>query len=196
MHPDFRQTRFLKSANALFDLPDDKGREVAFAGRSNAGKSSALNAISGVNGLARVSKTPGRTRLINYFTVAPGQRFVDLPGYGYARVPEPIRLSWARLMEEYFRERNSLAGLVLVMDIRHPLTDSDRQLLAWILPLGRPVLTMLTKADKLSRRERHATVGTVARVLGKSAEVLTFSSVSGEGVETARIQLGRWLALG
>ena len=193
MQLDFRHARFLKSANALSDLPADDGREVAFAGRSNAGKSSALNAISGVGGLARVSKTPGRTQLINFFTLAGQYRLVDLPGYGYARVPPSIRLHWARLMEDYFTARASLAGLVLVMDMRHPLTDFDRQMLAWVTPLGRPVLALLTKADKLSRSARLKSCGDVKTVLAGQVEVLAFSAVSAEGVEAARTRLEHWL---
>src|SRR5690348_5251919 len=139
MRLDFRHTRFLTSAAALDGLPTDRGREVAFAGRSNAGKSSALNAITGVNGLARVSKTPGRTRLLNLFGVADGMRLVDLPGYGYAKVSEAERRQWGQLLEAYLGARQCLAGLVLVMDIRHPLTDHDRQLLGFAGELRLPV---------------------------------------------------------
>src|SRR5690348_5596497 len=145
MRLDFRHTRFLTSAAALGGLPPDLGREVAFAGRSNAGKSSALNVITGVNGLARVSKTPGRTRLLNVFALTDAMRLVDLPGYGYAKVPEAERLKWGELLDGYLGTRQSLAGLIVVMDIRHPLTEFDRQLLGFAAPLQLPVHVLLSK---------------------------------------------------
>lgn len=190
---DFRQTQFLKSAAALTDLPADRGREIAFAGRSNAGKSSALNAISGVSGLARVSKLPGRTRLINLFGLGGAHRLVDLPGYGYAKVPEAERRRWGSLLEGYFHTRRSLAGLVLVMDVRHPLTDFDRQLLAFAAPLGVPVHVLLSKADKLGRNAGQQSLAAVRRQLGKQAGVQLFSSLSNEGVEEARRVFEGWL---
>ena len=125
----YRAARFSNSVNAFSQLPPDTGREVAFAGRSNAGKSSALNLLTGQRALARTSKTPGRTQLLNFFLVEPQRFLVDLPGYGYARVPEPIRQHWRVLVERYLRERASLQGLLLLMDVRHPLTELDRQLL-------------------------------------------------------------------
>src|SRR5690606_3359239 len=132
-HPVLQHTHFLKSVNQLSQLPPDLGLEVAFAGRSNAGKSSAINCITGIHRLARTSKTPGRTQLINYFTVAEHRYLVDLPGYGFARVPERIKQHWHQLLNRYLEERKSLQGLFLMMDIRHPLTPLDKQLLDWAL---------------------------------------------------------------
>lgn len=197
MPADFRHTRFLKSAAALNDLPADAGYEVAFAGRSNAGKSSALNAITGVNGLARVSKTPGRTQLINLFTLDEARRLIDLPGYGYAKVPEAVRLQWGQLMEQYFSYRHVLAGLVLVMDIRHPLTDFDQRMLAWCTPLNLPVLVLLTKADKLTRNHANQAASAVSRQLANypGAQVRVFSAVSRQGVEEAREVIAGWLQM-
>ncbi|HVC37413.1 MAG TPA: ribosome biogenesis GTP-binding protein YihA/YsxC [Gammaproteobacteria bacterium] len=194
MTADFRTTRFLKSAASLTDLPSDTGREVAFAGRSNSGKSSALNAISGVNGLARVSKTPGRTQLINFFAVSEARYLVDLPGYGYARVPLAVQRQWGRLMEDYFTSRSTLAGLVLVMDIRQPLTEFDIRLLAWTTPLQLPVLALLSKADKLSRSAAQAVQLQVAQRLQGQAQVQVFSAMSKSGAENARQVIANWLS--
>ncbi|MGA9853057.1 MAG: ribosome biogenesis GTP-binding protein YihA/YsxC [Gammaproteobacteria bacterium] len=194
MTVDFRHTCFLKSAASMAGLPADSGREVAFAGRSNSGKSSALNAITGVKALARVSKTPGRTRLINLFTVTDAQRFVDLPGYGYAKVPNAVRAGWNQLMEDYFNLRSALAGLVLVMDIRHPLTDFDARMLAWVAPLNLPVLVLLSKADKLSRSAALGIHRSVAAELAGRAGVQVFSAFSGDGVESARQVIAGWFA--
>lgn len=193
MPQDFRQARFLTSAASLTGLPPDRGREAAFAGRSNAGKSSALNAITGVSGLARVSKTPGRTRLINFFALDDGKRLADLPGYGYAKVPEAERRRWAGLLEGYFQERQALAGLMLVMDVRHPLTDYDRQLLAFAAPLARPVHVLLSKADKLGRSAAQKSLAGVKRGLVGLASAQLFSAHSGEGIEEAQRILERWL---
>jgi len=196
MPADFRHTRFLKSAAALADLPADEGREVAFAGRSNAGKSSALNAITGVNGLARVSKTPGRTQLINLFEFDQDRRLVDLPGYGYAKVPTAVQAEWGRLMEAYFESRQVLAGLVLVMDIRHPLTDFDWRMLAWSEPLNLPVLALLTKADKLTRNHANQAVQAVTKQLaGRDVQAQVFSAVTRTGVEAARSIIAGWLGI-
>ena len=193
MRLDFRHTRFLTSAAALGGLPADLGHEVAFAGRSNAGKSSALNAITGVNGLARVSKTPGRTRLLNVFALTEGMRLVDLPGYGYAKVPEAERLKWGELLDAYLGTRQSLAGLILVMDIRHPLTDFDRQLLGFAAPLQLPVHVLLSKADKLKRGAAASTLQQVRRDLRGWGTAQLFSAHSGDGVEEAQGLLADWL---
>ena len=194
MTPDFCQARFLKSCAQLADLPADRGREIAFAGRSNAGKSSALNAISGVSGLARVGKLPGRTRLINLFGIGTtGLRLVDLPGYGYAKAPEVERRRWGELVADYFRTRRALAGVVLIMDVSHPLGDLDRQMLDFAAPLGRPVHVLLSKADKLGRAASARSLAVVRRQLGLGVGVQLFSSLSGEGVEAARCILGAWL---
>ena len=130
MNP-YRSATYMGSANSLCQCPQDHGREVAFSGRSNVGKSSVLNTLCGQNKLARTSKIPGRTRLLNYFRITDAMRLVDLPGYGYARVSESMRQHWGRLMQEYFSSRRSLAGLVLVMDIRNPMKPSDQQMLQW-----------------------------------------------------------------
>jgi GTP-binding protein len=191
---DFRRTCFVKSAAGPADLPLDAVREVAFAGRSNSGKSSALNAITGVKGLARVSKTPGRTQLINFFLVPTAGYLVDLPGYGYARVPVAVQREWPRLVEEYFTTRGTLAGLVLVMDIRHPLTEFDAHLLAWVAPLKLPVEVLLSKADKLSSGAARSTGEQVSRQLQGQAQVRVFSARSGLGVDEIRQVLSGWLS--
>lgn len=193
MRLDFRHSRFLKSAAGLADLPPDRGREVAFAGRSNAGKSSALNTITGVSGLARVSKTPGRTRLINLFGVAEGLRLVDLPGYGYAKVPREEQARWAEMLESYLSGRDCLAGLVVIMDIRHPLTDFDRQLLDYAGSRSLPVHVLLSKSDKLGRGAAQRSLATVKRSLMAWASAQLFSSVSGAGVEEAQGVVAGWL---
>jgi GTP-binding protein len=147
----YRSSHFLISAASVANAPPDEGAEVAFAGRSNAGKSSAINAIVGQKGLARTSKTPGRTQLINFFGLDATRRLVDLPGYGYAKVSAERRSGWHRLVDQYVRERRSLRGIVLMMDIRHPLTPFDRLMLEWALDLDRSMHVLLTKSDKLGR---------------------------------------------
>ena len=193
MRLDFRHTRFLTSAADPGGLPADNGREVAFAGRSNAGKSSALNAITGVGGLARVSKTPGRTRLLNVFSLEGGMRLVDLPGYGYAKVPEAERIKWGEMVESYLGGRESLAGLMLVMDIRHPLTDFDLQMLGFAADLRLPVHVLLSKADKLGRSAAAKSLAETRKGLRGWGTVQLFSAHSGDGVEDAQKQLAEWL---
>ena len=197
-HP-FRQAVFLTSANRLDQLPPDSGREVAFAGRSNAGKSSALNAICDQQGLARTSKTPGRTQLLNVFPVGdPGCRLVDLPGYGYAKVPEAMRLHWRGVIDTYLRTRTSLVGLVLVMDARHPLKDFDRHMLEFGAASGRACHCLLTKADKLSRGEGLRTLAAVRKeiaALAPGASAQLFSSLARTGLDEARAQVATWLDL-
>lgn len=197
MNPRYRATRFLSSAHSLDQLPPDEGREVAFAGRSNAGKSSALNALTGQKALARISKTPGRTQLINLFQVEPGRFLVDLPGYGYAKVPEALRRHWRRTLAEYFERRRSLNGLILLMDIRHPLTEMDRQMLDWSRHRGLPCLVLLTKADKLKRGPAKATLLQVGRALERDhphAQALLFSAVdSGGYLDPVHARLDDWL---
>lgn len=194
----FRATTFLTSANALSQLPPDRGSEVAFAGRSNAGKSSGLNAITGQKRLARISKTPGRTRLINYFVVAPDRYLVDLPGYGYARVPEAMRRHWQRILEQYLSRRRALCGLLLFMDIRHPLTALDRQLLDWCAQRRGAIAShvLLTKADKLKRGPALATLENVRSQLQTRyprASAQLFSAQTGAGLDQAREVLERLL---
>ena len=154
--PDYRQVRFLTSVASIRDLPPDRGREVAFAGRSNAGKSSAINALTGRRNLARTSRTPGRTRLVNFFELDELHRLVDLPGYGYARVPRSMTREWGTLVGKYLQSRRSLAGVVVLMDIRRPLTDLDETLLDWCRAADLPLVAVLTKADKLARGRRAA----------------------------------------
>ena len=185
----YPHTEFLTSANRGDQFLPDEGQEVAFAGRSNAGKSSALNTITGRKGLARTSKTPGRTQLVNFFALDHERRLVDLPGYGYAKVPEAIRRHWRTLMESYFVGRRSLTGLVLVMDCRHPLTDFDKQMLEWTTSNGCMVHILLTKADKLSRGAAAATLLKVRKEVGESATVQLFSATKKTGLEEARTAL-------
>lgn len=197
MHPIYHQAHFVKSASDAGQLPADEGREVAFAGRSNAGKSSALNALCGQKALARTSNTPGRTQLINVFGLPEGRRLIDLPGYGYAKVPEAVRRTWGGMIERYLEGRESLAGLVLVMDLRHPLTDHDRQLLLWAAHRGLPVHALLTKADKLKRGPAMNTLLKVRRDLREAGwttvTVQLFSALNRSGLEEAWTQLDAWL---
>jgi GTP-binding protein len=184
--PQFPPVEFLTSSWQPHQFPADQGAEVAFAGRSNAGKSSALNAITGRKDLARTSKTPGRTQLINFFTLNERQRLADLPGYGYAKVPEKMRDHWRQLMERYVETRASLAGVVIVMDSRHPLTDFDWQMLEWTGAQSLPVHLLLTKADKLGRGESMATMKKVRQEVGEDASLQLFSAVKKTGIDEAR----------
>lgn len=185
---------FLTSANKPSQFVPDRGAEVAFAGRSNSGKSSAINAILGRRGLARTSKTPGRTQLVNFFSVGEGVRVTDLPGYGYARVPDAVREHWGKLMDSYFRQRQSLSGLFIVMDVRRPLTDFDQGMLGWAAEAGCAVHILLTKADKLSRGAASAALHSTRRTLGEAATVQLFSALKGTGVEEARKTLDTFLS--
>ncbi|MEN9356170.1 MAG: hypothetical protein RL695_341 [Pseudomonadota bacterium] len=171
--------------------------EIAFVGRSNAGKSSALNTLAGHTRLAFVSKTPGRTQLINFFRLPNEARLVDLPGYGYAAVPEEVRRQWVGLLEHYLRKRTNLIGLVLIMDIRRPLTELDRKMMDWFLPTANPMHILLTKADKLSRQEATRTLREVREaiaVYGGQITVQLFSSLKKTGIEEAETVVGGWLA--
>lgn len=192
---NFHKVHFVTSAPDIRHLPDDDGVEVAFAGRSNAGKSSALNALTGQRQLARTSKTPGRTQLINLFELEPGKRLVDLPGYGYAQVPEAMKRKWQASLSEYLQERASLKGLVLLMDIRHPLKDTDTQLLEWATGNGIKVLALLTKCDKFNPGPRKNIVQQVRRQVaeyGDTVQVEAFSSLKGIGVDLVSQILSRW----
>lgn len=184
---------FLKSAAKPADFPADSGREVALVGRSNSGKSTALNAITGARKLARVSKTPGRTQLLNFFSFGEERRLVDLPGYGFARVAPEVQARWRRSLESYLRERTSLVGLIVTMDIRRGVTPLDDQLLRWLEPRGLPVAVLLTKADKLSRGAGIAQAHAVAGALGSGVQLVRFSAPTGEGVEQARALIDGWL---
>lgn len=190
----YPQVRFLKSADSAAAFGDDSGAEVAFSGRSNSGKSSALNAIMRRNDLARTSKTPGRTQLVNLFEIEPGRRLADLPGYGFARVPPAMRAEWRRLMEAYFTQRESLAGLMIVVDTRRGFGESDRTMLEYAEARGRPVHVLLTKADKLGRNDGRTTLQKTRAELGERATAQLFSAVSGEGVDAAQGALDALLA--
>ncbi len=194
----FHQAHYVASAHGLQELPPDEGVETAFAGRSNAGKSTAINVLTDQRRLAFSSKTPGRTQLINFFEVEPGRRLVDLPGYGYAAVPERERRRWGEVVAAYLAGRRSLVGLVAIMDVRHPLTPLDEQLLDWFLPAGKPVHILLTKADKLSRNEAARQLAAVRKALDLRPgehSVQLFSSLDRQGVEAARETLAGWLGL-
>lgn len=201
MSNPFARARYLLSAHTPRQLPPEGGREVAFAGRSNAGKSSALNAICQQNALARVSKTPGRTQQLVYFDLPPYADIylVDLPGYGYAKVPKEMQEHWQAFIADYFETRRSLAGLVVVMDIRHPLREYDQQMLGYAVRRGIPAHVLLTKADKLSRGAAGSVLLQVRRDLvamfGDSISVQVFSGESKQGVDEARSVLNRWLDL-
>ncbi|WNK48858.1 ribosome biogenesis GTP-binding protein YihA/YsxC [Pantoea agglomerans] len=192
---NYHVTHFVMSAPDIRHLPADTGIEVAFAGRSNAGKSSALNTLTNQKGLARTSKTPGRTQLINLFEVKEGKRLVDLPGYGYAEVPEEMKLKWQRALGEYLQKRQALKGLVILMDIRHPLKDLDRQMIQWSVESGIPVLLLLTKADKLASGARKAQLNVVREAALEfvgDVEVELFSSLKKIGVDKVRQKLDSW----
>lgn len=189
---------FLKSAAKVIHLPEDTGYEVAFAGRSNAGKSSALNCLTGIKGLARTSKTPGRTQLINLFTLDDQRRLVDLPGYGYAKVALQVKIEWQKNLAQYLEERQSLKGLILLMDVRHPLKDLDQMMVDWALGRDLPVHILLTKADKLSRSEVKNTVLKVRKHYELAEHLISiqaFSSLKKEGVNELIALLNRWFAL-
>ncbi|MDX1443398.1 MAG: ribosome biogenesis GTP-binding protein YihA/YsxC [Gammaproteobacteria bacterium] len=188
---DYRHTQFLTSANGPEGFPKPTGPEIAFAGRSNAGKSSAINRITGVNGLARTSKTPGRTQLINFFDVEEGRRLVDLPGYGFAKVPDRVQAHWRQLMESYLGKREALAGIILIMDVRHPLKPFDIQMLDWAEFSGIPVHALLTKADKLTRNHANQALAKV-RKEAPGLSMQLFSATNGQGVDQARAQLDAW----
>lgn len=191
--------QYLLSAHTTRQLPADGGTEVAFAGRSNAGKSSALNALTHRNGLARVSKTPGRTQQLVFFQITPEAHLVDLPGYGYAKVPLDLQAHWQAFIDRYFRTREALRGLVVVMDIRHPLKDYDRQMLGYAVQRGLPAHALLTKADKLGRGQQAQALQAVKKELfssfGDTVGVQTFSAESKQGVEEARAVVAGWLGL-
>tara|TARA_B100000768_G_scaffold58036_1_gene56222 strand:- start:11031 stop:11660 length:630 start_codon:yes stop_codon:yes gene_type:complete len=196
----FQSAEFTTSAPSLKQCPEDSGCEVAFAGRSNAGKSSAINTLTRNKSLARTSKTPGRTQMINYFTLAEGKRLVDLPGYGYAKVPIAMKAQWDRHLAEYLQQRKSLGGLILLMDIRHPLQDYDRQMLNWAAQAGLPVHILLTKSDKLKRGPAQSTllkVDSFLREMDPGVTLLTvqtFSSLKKQGLPELETQLNRWLS--
>lgn len=196
---NFRQAQFLTSAPSLRECPPEMGTEVAFAGRSNAGKSSAINRLTQNTKLARTSKTPGRTQLINYFTLGSDLlRLVDLPGYGYAKVPMATKLEWQANLSEYLQERETLVGLVLLMDIRHPLQEFDTMMLGWSISVNMPVHILLTKCDKLKRGPAKTQLFKVQKQLTDlslyhNVSIQIFSALKGEGIPALEAKLSEWL---
>lgn len=191
----FNHASFITSAPALEHLPPDIGGEIAFIGRSNSGKSSAINSITGIKSLARSSKTPGRTQTINFISVGEDARFVDLPGYGYAKVPLKIRERWQDVTEQYLQTRQSLKGLVLIMDIRHPLKESDLRIIHWATHCGVPLHILLSKSDKLSHGAAMTVLHQVEKELADDQQVTIqrFSSLDRTGIEETWDILSGWL---
>lgn len=194
----FPPTRFLTSAAQLSQLPPDKGAEVAFIGRSNSGKSTAINAITGVKGLARTSKTPGRTQLLNFFQITEQQRLVDLPGYGYAHVNDQKKQGWEAVIADYLQTRRSLKGLIITMDSRHPLKERDNMMLAWATHYNIPVYILLTKADKLTRQQSLKVLSATQQqllALNPAYMAQLFSATKGIEIEKAQRRILNWLAM-
>lgn len=196
---NFHKAKYTQSAPSIRECPPEDGIEVAFAGRSNAGKSSAINTLTNNHKLARVSKTPGRTQLINFFELSPTQRLVDLPGYGYAKVSREQKELWQRYLSEYLRERQCLKGLVLLMDIRHPLQEFDTTMLNWATESNMAVHILLTKADKLSRGQAGSALMAVKKEIKNAGiadlvSVQTFSSLKNTGVDDLKAKLQSWLS--
>ncbi|RAP37606.1 YihA family ribosome biogenesis GTP-binding protein [Legionella quinlivanii] len=194
----YQQAVFLKSAAKVNQLPDDEGYEVAFAGRSNAGKSSALNCLTGIRQLARTSKTPGRTQLINLFSLDEERRLVDLPGYGFAKVDLKTKQDWQKNLAHYLEVRQCLKGLILLMDCRHPLKELDQMMINWSLDRELPVHILLTKSDKISKSEARNTLLKVKKQYDLMPDLITaqtFSSLKKEGVEELIKQLNQWYGL-
>lgn len=199
MNAYFQQAKFAQSATTSSTLPPVGAFEVAFAGRSNAGKSSTINRVCSQKSLARTSKTPGRTQLINFFVLPGGCSLVDLPGYGYAKVPEKVKLQWQAFIEDYLTKRSTLRGLILVMDVRHPLTDFDQGFLYWAEQRKLPVHVVLNKADKLKRGQAATTFLQVRKALQDSAMDVTvqlFSAQTGQGIDELWSRLEDWLGRG
>lgn len=195
MNSVYHQAKFLLSASQLSEAPEDQGKEVAFAGRSNAGKSSAINTLTRQNSLARISKTPGRTQLLNFFEIDQQRKFVDLPGYGYAKVPLAVKKKWHSMMETYLHNREALCGIILVMDVRHPLTDFDMQMIAWCEHTNLPLHILLTKADKLNYGAAKNILFKVQKDLSEINVTVTlqlFSSLKKSGVDDVHQVLDQW----
>lgn len=198
MNTLYRQAQFVTSAAKLSQAPADEGFEIAFAGRSNAGKSSALNTLCDQKALARTSRTPGRTQLLNFFSVDEQRRLVDLPGYGYAAVAESIKQTWQGALADYLENRSCLKGVVMLMDVRHPLKDYDLQMLDWANQIGLPVHVLLTKVDKVNRPTSNAQLQQVQLALrdySLAFSVQTFSSLKRWGIDEAHAKLDEWFAL-
>jgi len=190
----YASVKFVTSAAEAHQLAPDSGREIAFAGRSNSGKSTAINALTARSGLARVSRTPGRTQLINFFELAPERRLVDLPGYGYAKVPERVRHKWLELMEHYFNVRESLVGLILIVDSRRGFGAQDVAMLEWVLARDRHAHVLLSKADKLNRRESQRVLQETKSACEDTAvTVQLFSARAKQGLDVAREVMEKWL---
>ncbi|WP_257253237.1 MULTISPECIES: ribosome biogenesis GTP-binding protein YihA/YsxC [unclassified Endozoicomonas] len=191
---NYRKAKFLTSAPRLKLCPPDNGREVAFAGRSNAGKSSALNTLVGSK-IARTSKTPGRTQLINYFNIEESIHLVDLPGYGYAKVPEAMKIEWQKHLDDYLTNRESLIGLVLLVDIRHPLKEFDRMMVQWSIESEMPLHILLTKSDKLKSGVAKQALNHLKRELSEYPQISMqlFSALKKTGVDQLAQRLDTWL---
>jgi GTP-binding protein len=197
MNPFYHRARFLKSAASLNQCPQDTGIEVAFAGRSNAGKSSALNVLCNQKALARTSKTPGRTQLLNFFQLDEERRLVDLPGYGYAKVAASIQRQWQGALADYIQHRECLRGLILLMDVRHPLMEFDLQMLEWNIHYGLPTHILLTKADKLKRGAAKNTLLQVSKTYSDRPEITLqlFSALKRQGVDEAHQVMDSWFEI-
>ncbi|MES9967540.1 MAG: ribosome biogenesis GTP-binding protein YihA/YsxC [Sedimenticola sp.] len=198
MNPFYHQARFLTSAAKLNQSPADEGIEVAFAGRSNAGKSSAINTLCQQRNLARTSKTPGRTQLLNFFALDEQRRLVDLPGYGYAKVAEKVKLQWQKELAAYLEQRQSLRGIILLVDVRHPLKEFDQQMLDWSAQIDLPVHILLTKADKLKHGAASKALLQIRKAVapfGEQVSVQLFSSLKRQGVDQAHSVLDQWFGL-
>lgn len=194
----YQRAHFLKSAPSLGLCPPDRGIEVAFVGRSNSGKSSAINAITNINRLARTSKTPGRTQLINFFELDEQRRLVDLPGYGYAKIPDRVKEEIEEILGTYLSERACLHGLCLTMDIRHPMNHFDQQILDYTISLNRPVHILLTKSDKLKRTQANHTLTEVRKMVepyGDAVSVQTFSALKLFGIDEVKLKLDQWFTI-
>jgi len=199
MNPYYHRATFLTSAANITQAPADEGMEVAFAGRSNAGKSSAINVLCQQKALARTSKTPGRTQLLNFFELDEGRRLVDLPGYGYAKVAEAIKRKWQQSLAEYLEQRQCLRGVILLMDCRHPLTEFDQQMLEWNGHVGLPTHILLTKADKFKKGAANNALLKVKREvapLGDDVSVQLFSALKRQGIDQAHQKLDSWFEFG
>lgn len=191
----YNTAKFLKSVASMKQLPENENNEVAFVGRSNSGKSSSINAITNIKKLAKTSKTPGRTQLINFFELKNATKLVDLPGYGYAKVNDSMKKSWEKLIDSYLMKRQCLAGIVITMDIRHPLKDFDQQMIEWCYEYELPVHILLTKSDKLTNNQAKQTVFAVEKALKEfdNVTVQLFSSLKNVGIDLARKKLDEWL---
>jgi GTP-binding protein len=194
--PNYQSAQFLTSAGKFSQCPADSGWEVAFAGRSNAGKSSAINCLTGNRKLARTSKTPGRTQLLNFFSLSESQRLVDLPGYGFAKVPVAVKREWTKQLEAYLQQRQCLRGMILLMDVRRPLQEFDQLLLGWALEASMPVHILLTKADKLKKGPANSALLKVRAQLKEHEELFSvqlFSSLKRTGLDQLKTALDAWL---